>query len=147
MNFFALMNIHVTTSLPICLCLSAKSGLLASKSLLLEAGLVIYRYFTRLPSRTVISIFNLTSNSTCLLYTHQSGYGYSFCFSSVCGILPVFACSVWILASLKSSFLDAGGNSSALPSSTWGLDCSLAGPPRSVFSNSLSIAFLPGEQD
>ena len=70
--FFALINIRVTTSLPICLGLPAKSGLLASESLLLEARLVIYRYFTRLPSRTIISIFNLTSNSTCLLYTLTS---------------------------------------------------------------------------
>lgn len=62
------MNIHVTTSLPTCLGLSAKSGLLASKFLLLKAGLV----FTRLPSITIISIFNLMSNNTCLLYTLTS---------------------------------------------------------------------------
>ena len=90
--FFALINIRVTTSLPICLGLPAKSGLLASESLLLEARLVIYRYFTRLPSRTILSIFNLTSNSTCLLYTLTSldmVILFAFCQSAW---LKIYAC-------------------------------------------------------
>lgn len=140
------MNIHVTTSLPICLGLSAKSGLLASKSLLLEAGLVIYRYFTRLSSRTVISIFNLTSNSTCLLYTHQSGYGYSFCFSSVCGILPVFACSVWIIGKLEIVFPGLRGQQLCFAIKYLGPGL-LAGRSTKISFLKLSIAFLPGEQD